>query len=202
MKIRAELLQSILYVVVTAGWLAFAAIFIFRPKTPAGPTRKRKPASILGLALQGASYAIVWIGLRRPLAAQVPQGEAGPGLLLLLATLLLLALELGSLWMIFTAVRALGKQWSLTARVTEGHQLIVEGPYRIVRNPIYTGMLGMLLVTGVVFSRWPFLLVAVAVFMSGTIIRIRTEERLLRETFGPQFEAYSGRVRALIPGLY
>jgi protein-S-isoprenylcysteine O-methyltransferase Ste14 len=99
-------------------------------------------------------------------------------------------------------VRALGKQWSLTARVTEGHRLVIEGPYRIVRNPIYTGMLGMLLATGFAFSRWPALVVGVVVFITGTMIRVRSEEKLLRETFGEEFEAYAKRVPALIPGLY
>jgi protein-S-isoprenylcysteine O-methyltransferase Ste14 len=34
----------------------------------------------------------------------------------------------------------LGRQWSLEARVLEGHRLIVEGPYRYVRHPIYAAM--------------------------------------------------------------
>jgi protein-S-isoprenylcysteine O-methyltransferase Ste14 len=46
-----------------------------------------------------------------------------------------------------SAVCALGKQWSIAARVVEGHELITDGPYRIVRHPIYAGMLGLLVAT-------------------------------------------------------
>ena len=72
---------------------------------------------------------------------------------------------------------------------------------RLVRHPIYTGMLGLLLATGVAVSYWPALLIALFVFLTGTVIRIRSEERLLRETFGAEFEAYTQRVPALLPGM-
>jgi protein-S-isoprenylcysteine O-methyltransferase Ste14 len=36
----------------------------------------------------------------------------------------------------------------------------------------------------------------------GTIIRVRSEEKLLREAFGEQFENYARKVPALVPGLY
>jgi len=199
MNIRAELVQTIVFIAVMAGWFAFAAIFIFRKQPPSEPTRKREQTSIIGLALQGLSYAIVWSAWRRPPSPFIE----GSGILLeIVLAVLTLAIEFCSIWLVLSAVRALGKQWSLTARVTEGHKLVVEGPYNIVRNPIYTGMLGMLFATGVALSHWPNLLAGIVVFLIGTMIRVRSEERLLREAFGPEFEAYSSRVPAIIPGLY
>ena len=101
-----------------------------------------------------------------------------------------------------TAARRLGKQWALAARVVEGHNLIQDGPYRFVRNPIYTGMFGMLLATGLVMGQWLLLPLGIVLFIVGTIVRVRTEERLLREAFGEEFEAYKRKVPALIPGIY
>jgi protein-S-isoprenylcysteine O-methyltransferase Ste14 len=46
------------------------------------------------------------------------------------------------------------------------------------------------------------LLGAVGLFVVGTLIRVRVEERLLREAFGSEFEAYARNVPALIPGIY
>ncbi|MBO0695837.1 MAG: isoprenylcysteine carboxylmethyltransferase family protein, partial [Verrucomicrobia bacterium] len=37
----------------------------------------------------------------------------------------------------------LGRNWSGVVTLKEGHELIERGPYRIVRHPIYTGILGM-----------------------------------------------------------
>ena len=101
-----------------------------------------------------------------------------------------------------SAVKTLGKEWSITARLVEGHKLATSGPYAYVRHPIYTGMLGMLLATGLAISRWTALLVALVVFFVGTMIRIRSEEKLLREAFGKEFDDYARSVRTIIPGLY
>jgi protein-S-isoprenylcysteine O-methyltransferase Ste14 len=63
-------------------------------------------------------------------------------------------------------------------------------------------MLGMLIATGIAVSYWQALVIATFVFLAGTLIRVRSEERLLRETFGAEFEAYAQRVPALLPGLF
>ena len=109
---------------------------------------------------------------------------------------------IASAWFCFAAARALGRQWALVARVIEGHELIGRGPYALVRNPIYLAMLGMLLATGFAFSRWQALAAATVVFLIGTEIRIRSEEMLLRETFGTQFDDYARRVPGLFPHIF
>jgi protein-S-isoprenylcysteine O-methyltransferase Ste14 len=63
-------------------------------------------------------------------------------------------------------------------------------------------MLGMLVATGLALSHLIALLAALIVFFIGTIIRIRSEEKLLRSAFGEQFENYARRVPAIIPGLF
>jgi hypothetical protein len=84
-------------------------------------------------------------------------------------------------------------------QAVKDHELITQGPYSLVRNPIYLGMFGMLLATGLAVGRLPVLLAAIVVFLIGIEIRIRTEENLLREAFGEKFDEYARRVPALIP---
>jgi protein-S-isoprenylcysteine O-methyltransferase Ste14 len=60
-------------------------------------------------------------------------------------------------------------------------------------------MLGMLLATGLAVSHWIGLVLAVVIFAIGTLIRVRSEERLLREMFGSEFDEYTRRVPAVIP---
>ena len=63
-------------------------------------------------------------------------------------------------------------------------------------------MFGMLLATGLAMAQWNALAIAIVVFLAGTYIRIRSEERLLRQAFGTEFDEYKRRVPALIPGVY
>jgi protein-S-isoprenylcysteine O-methyltransferase Ste14 len=98
-----------------------------------------------------------------------------------------------------SALRTLGKQWSLQARVLENHELIRTGPYRLVRHPIYTGILGMILAAALTWSNWLGFMVSIGLFAIGTIIRVRSEENLLRAQFGAAFEDYKSAVPAVIP---
>jgi protein-S-isoprenylcysteine O-methyltransferase Ste14 len=111
-------------------------------------------------------------------------------------------LAYASCWFSVRAVHTLGKQWAYAARVVKGHELVTKGPYGVVRNPIYLGMFGLILSTWLVFSRWWGGLASVVLFLIGNRIRIRTEERLLRETFGQQFDEYARRVPVFIPQLW
>lgn len=181
-------------------WWIFGLTFWLRKRPPRAREEKRDRTSLLGLLLQTMAYFIVWSSpLQRgwfSLATNSsPAAEWG-------LAALALAIAGASVWLVNSAARHLGKQWALAARLVEGHTLIQDGPYRYVRNPIYTGMFGMLLATGLAAGRWIPLLVATVLFAAGTYVRIQIEERLLRQAFGLEFEEYARRVPALIPGIY
>jgi len=181
-------------------WWIFGLTFWLRKRPPPAREAKRDWTSLIGLSLQAAGYFCVWsFPLRQKQFSRVVPGS--PAVEWGLAVLTV-AIAVASVWLVNAAARRLGKQWALAARLVEGHTLIREGPYRFVRNPIYTGMFGMLLATGLAAGRRIPLLVAVVLFTAGTYIRIRSEERLLRQAFGPEFEAYTRKVPALIPGIY
>jgi len=190
-------LPGLVFVVVMICWVVFAGVFLLRNKPPSPPDQKREPASLFGVALQGMSYGLVW-GVRRPTFTPI----FGNGPISMLTGLLAICAAVSSVWLITMAVKTLGKEWSLTARLVEGHQLATSGPYALVRHPIYSGMLGMLLATGLAISHWAALLAALIIFFIGTTIRVRSEEKLLREAFGEKFETYARNVRAIVPGLY
>jgi len=191
-------LPTLVFVVVMICWFVFAGVFLLRKKPPSPPDQKRESGSLFGVALQGMSYGLVW-GVRRPMFTPIVSGN---GAISIVTGLLAICAAVSSVWLITMAVRTLGKEWSLTARLVEGHQLATSGPYALVRHPIYSGMLGMLLATGLAISHWAALLGALLIFFIGTTIRVRSEERLLREAFGEQFETYARTVRAIVPGLY
>jgi protein-S-isoprenylcysteine O-methyltransferase Ste14 len=196
MPVTFEFLPTLVFVVVMLCWVVFAGTFVLRRLPQTAPSRKRDRSSIVGLVLQGLSYAVIW-ALHRP--AFTPIAASRP--LSVAASIVGLVLAVGSVILITRAVRTLGKEWSLTARVLEGHHLATTGPYAYVRHPIYTGMLGLLLATGIAISHWAALIAGALLLFVGTMIRVRSEERLLRETFGQEFEEYARRVSAILPGL-
>lgn len=193
-----EVLPRLVFVIVMICWFLFAGVFLLWKKPASPPDQRREPDSLFGLALQGIAFGLVW-GVRRPPLSHVVPGSMT---LSIMAGVLAICAAIGSVWLIMMALKTLGKEWSLTARLVEGHKLAMSGPYAYVRHPIYSGMLGMLLATGLAVSRWPALVAALVVFFVGTTIRVRREEKLLREAFGEQFENYERKVWSIVPGLY
>ncbi len=179
-----------------ACWAAFAAIFLIGKKTAGTTEVRRDRRASVPIAMQGVAFAIVWTFRRHP-AVPLIRPALTPYL-----DFLACALAVAAVIWVLVSVRALGKQWTVAARLVEGHKLVTEGPYRLVRNPIYTGMFGMLLATGIVLTRWPVFVVAIVLFLGTTMWRIGIEEGLLRGQFGAEFEQYRKRVpSALFPGL-
>ncbi len=101
----------------------------------------------------------------------------------------------------WTSAKALGQQLRFDAAIGTEHELVRHGPYRVVRHPIYTSFLCILWGIGfMTATKWPFV-VATFVFLIGTEIRVRLEDRLLGKRFGEPFQAYKATTRAYLPFL-
>ncbi|HET6463941.1 MAG TPA: isoprenylcysteine carboxylmethyltransferase family protein [Candidatus Krumholzibacteria bacterium] len=192
---REETLWQTVTVLLMLAWVVFALAFFARKRPPQSKEKKRVSTSFGAIALQGVGFALTWSLRRTPFTPIFP---ARMWLQVVLA-IAVVALAGFALWMVNAAVRTLGKQWALAARVVEGHNLITAGPYRLVRHPIYSGMFMMLVATGLVVGRWEGLLPGMTIFLAGTLWRVRIEEKLLIETFGSAYEEYKRKVPAFIP---
>lgn len=95
----------------------------------------------------------------------------------------------------------LGRYWSGMVTLKEGHRLIRTGPYAVVRNPIYTGLLLAVLGSAVVVGNAGLLLMFVIMLVT-FLLKIRAEETLLREAFGAEYDAYAHDVKRLVPGVW
>jgi protein-S-isoprenylcysteine O-methyltransferase Ste14 len=182
-------------------WLAFTAVFLFREKPPQPQTEtKRDRRSLAGIGLQMLAFALVWF--QPPHKAFLPPVAILSGAVGIIVSVFTVGLALASGWLAAAAVRTLGKQWTYAARLVTDHELVTSGPYAFVRNPIYTSMLGMLIATGLATEHFIALLIALVLFSVGLVIRVRSEEKLLRSAFGAKFDDYSKKVPAVIPGIY
>ena len=96
------------------------------------------------------------------------------------------------------ARRHLGSNWSHAVRIGVDHELVRTGPYKLVRHPIYTAMLGMFLGTAMASSQYHALL-GLVILVFAYLRKARLEEKILGETFGTQYDAYRRETWALIP---
>jgi protein-S-isoprenylcysteine O-methyltransferase Ste14 len=92
----------------------------------------------------------------------------------------------------------LGAMWTASPALKQAHELRTSGPYAITRHPIYSGALTMLLGTVLVVGRGRLLVLLVFGLVS-VAFRVRTEERLLVDAFGDEYQRYRERVPQLIP---
>jgi protein-S-isoprenylcysteine O-methyltransferase Ste14 len=94
----------------------------------------------------------------------------------------------------------LGHLWSSEVVLRKGHHVVDTGPYRLVRHPIYSGILlamaGTFLMAGNIL--WLLILAGYAVYVGRKALN---EERLLTRELGDEYVRYRSRTRMLIPWL-
>ncbi|MEP7027208.1 MAG: isoprenylcysteine carboxylmethyltransferase family protein, partial [Candidatus Eisenbacteria bacterium] len=189
---------------VMLAWVGFTLAFVvFKPKTPAAApaqaaeTRTVDRRSLGGVLLQALGYFLMWLSFLPPF----PTLSLLPRPLAPALAVVAVALAWASASFAFWAQRTLGKEWSFQARLVEGHRLVTDGPYAIVRHPIYAAMCGLWLATGLAIARpWGIVLGGVPM-IAGTWLRVKLEDALLRGAFGETFEAWAKRVPAVVPKL-
>lgn len=95
----------------------------------------------------------------------------------------------------------LGRNWSGTITVKEGHRLIRTGPYRLSRHPIYTGFLLAVLGSALAARTYEALL-GFMIILVAYVVKMRREEAFLIREFGQEYEAFRQEVKALIPFIF
>ena len=91
----------------------------------------------------------------------------------------------------------LGGNWSARVTLKENHEMIERGPYRVVRHPIYSGLLLLILGTAILTGQVGGFVV-LAFSACGLWVKLRREEALLTKHF-PEYSEYMCRTTALVP---
>jgi protein-S-isoprenylcysteine O-methyltransferase Ste14 len=194
-RVNSHQLTLLAVIGTTACWGALALAWVlgaiyYEPRAPA--ERKR---SAFGTAVWPGLIITVAVDLAVPRSAwhsvALPQVWVR-----ILGLVILVAATAFAVW----ARLALGAMWSATPTVKEEHKLRTSGPYAVTRHPIYTGMLAMLLGTGLLTGdgRW---LVAFLIFVVFVEIKLHLEERLMLAEFPDEYPRYRRQVPQLVPGL-
>ena len=98
-------------------------------------------------------------------------------------------------------VFVLGRRFSGLVAIQADHKLETHGIYSVIRNPSYLGMIVNMIGWGLAFRGWSGVAIALLLLIP-LVARIHSEERLLREHFGAEYDGYFARTWRLIPRIY
>lgn len=150
---------------------------------------------LLTLASLGFFLPLIWIAVPRAFAfADYPLHPAP-----FAAGALCLG---GGLWLLYRSHADLGTNWSVTLQVREQHQLVTRGIYERIRHPMYAAFLLYALGQALALPNWVAGPSYLAAFTLLFALRVGPEERMMRDEFGADYEAYMARTRRLVPGLW
>jgi len=128
-----------------------------------------------------------WSGIVRPAAIE---GQQVVGMIIGAAGAVV------ALWCIFTFASA-GR--GTPAPFDPPRRLVIQGPYRFVRNPMYIGAGLALAGAALFYESWSLLGYTSFFFFATHLFVVSYEEPVLRRTFGQEYEAYCGRVKRWWP---
>ena len=182
------------FTVAVVVWAAFEFVMRVRQRfLSRGPGTVDRSAFILLPAMAGCVVLAEVLGRRGGLPW--PGGLAWPfaaGMVLIVAGLGL------RVWSIIT----LGRFFQYFIKVQPGHRVVTGGPYRFVRHPSYTGIALVLLGIALACDDvWGLLAVAVLAGL-GLAVRIRAEERQLRDSLGEEYQRFAAGRKRLVPGVW
>lgn len=175
-------------------WIGFLFVWGIGALVQKQTVRRESTVSRLAqLILGGLAFVLLWnkrLGFGLLNRQFVPKGAA--------SSYLGLALTVVGLAFALSARVFIGRNWSGAVTVKKDHELVCNGPYSLVRHPIYTGALLALLGTAIAFGEVRGLL-AFGVATLALWMKSRREELFMTEQFGAEYAQYKQKVKGLIP---
>jgi protein-S-isoprenylcysteine O-methyltransferase Ste14 len=113
-----------------------------------------------------------------------------------------LLIMLLSLALRFWSMRVLGEYYTRTLRVTENQAIVSQGPYRVIRHPGYLGTIFVWIGFAFAVGNWIATIILAILLFSVYGYRIRSEEAMLMDRFGNEYQEYRKQTWRLIPFIY
>ena len=166
-----------------------------------GFTRGRSRAARMA---GGCFAAAVTIGLASPILARAgvlpslirPGGRAERA-----ATIGGLVFTAIGFWAAVRSQEAMGRSWRIGVDENEQTDLVTDGVFAVVRNPIFTAMVAAQAGTALMAPTW-LSASGVALLVAAVQLQVReVEEPYLRRVHGPGYAEYAARTGRFLPGL-
>lgn len=101
-------------------------------------------------------------------------------------------------WM---AQRTMAASWRVGIDETNPTELITSGPFRLIRNPTYSGLFTLAVGFWLIWPTWAVLTFAL-LFVVMLEVQVRCEEEYMLRQHGEAYEAYFAQTKRYIPGVY
>jgi protein-S-isoprenylcysteine O-methyltransferase Ste14 len=102
-------------------------------------------------------------------------------------------------WLFWRSHADLGRNWSPSLQLREGHELVTEGVYRSIRHPMYASMWLWGVAQTLLLQNWIAGWASLVPFLPLYLLRVPREERMMLEEFGEEYRAYMDRTGRVVP---
>lgn len=110
-----------------------------------------------------------------------------------------IALAVAALVALYWVHAALGENFSPTLQIKQEHALVIRGPYRWVRHPMYSVLLALHISYFFLTANWVIGLLGVLVILMVMTMRTRAEEAMMIGQFGDQYRVYMQQTGRFLP---
>ena len=100
------------------------------------------------------------------------------------------------------AITTLGRFFTVDVTIEKDHELVEQGPFRVVRHPSYTGVLLAFAGLALSLGNWAALVVILVPIGAAFIHRMNVEEDALSRALGWRYADYMKRTKRLVPFVY
>ena len=107
-----------------------------------------------------------------------------------------------ALWLFWRSHHDLGRNWSASLKLREGHKLATVGVYRHIRHPMYLSFVLLGLAQFLLLPNWFAGLVGLVCALILFALRFAREEQMMVECFDDEYRAYMARTKRIIPWFY
>jgi protein-S-isoprenylcysteine O-methyltransferase Ste14 len=104
-----------------------------------------------------------------------------------------------AVWIFWRSHTDLGRNWSPSLQIREGHTLVTDGIYQSVRHPMYLSIWLWGIAQGLLLQNWIAGWASFILFLPMYMLRVPREEQLMLEQFGNEYRAYMNRTGRVIP---
>jgi protein-S-isoprenylcysteine O-methyltransferase Ste14 len=106
-----------------------------------------------------------------------------------------------ALWIFWKAHRDLGRNWSPSLQLREGHTLITNGLYQFIRHPMYASQWLWVIAQPLLVQNWIAGVGGALLYLPFYFLRVAAEEQMMLSQFGDQYRAYMRRTGRVLPRL-